>query len=58
MDFDINTSIDNENVNITFNSKEEFLQNLSVLIDNCIANNGSYFEIMIDSDTNCFKERK
>lgn len=51
MDFDINTSIDNGNISITFNSKEEFLQNLSVLIDNCIANNGSYFEIMIDSDT-------
>lgn len=58
MDFDINTSIDNGNISITFKSKEEFLQTLSALIDNCIVNNGSYFEVMIDSDINCFKERE
>lgn len=57
MDFYINTSIDN-GTGMTFNSKEEFLQTLSILIDNCISNNGIYFDVMVDSDTNCFKERK
>lgn len=56
MDFYINTSIDN-GTGMTFNSKEEFLQTLSILIDNCISNNGIYFDVMVDSDTNCFKER-
>ena len=57
MNFYINTSIDN-GTGMTFNSKEEFLQTLSVLIDNCITNNCNYFDVMIDSDTNCFKEKE
>lgn len=37
-----------------FTHKEDLLEELSLMIDDCIANGGTYFEITVDADANCF----
>ena len=37
-----------------YNDKEEFLREISLMIDDCIANGGTYFDANIDSDVSCF----
>ena len=39
-----------------FNNKEEFLKELSLMIDNCEANGGTQFDVYVDVDANCFTE--
>lgn len=37
-----------------FSSKEDFLKEMSLMIDDCIANGGTVFEISVDADASCF----
>lgn len=39
-----------------FKSKEEFLNEISLMIDDCQANGGSYFDAEINSDASCYYE--
>ena len=36
-----------------YSNKENFLKELSFMIDDCIANGGTYFSITIDADACC-----
>jgi hypothetical protein len=35
-------------------SKEEFMCEISAMIDDCIANGGTFFDIQVESDASCF----
>ena len=37
-----------------FTSKEEFIKEISLMIDDCVANGGTVFEISVDADASCF----
>lgn len=37
-----------------FASKEDFLKEMSLMIDDCIANGGTVFEISVAADASCF----
>ena len=37
-----------------FNNKEDFLRELSLMIDDCEANCGSQFDVTVDADASCF----
>ena len=37
-----------------YTSKEDFLNELSLMIDDCINNGGSFFDAVIDSNASCF----
>lgn len=37
-----------------FSSKEDFLKEMSMMIDDCIANGGTVFEVSVDADASCF----
>lgn len=53
----INFSIETLNDNgsgMEYTSKEAFMKELSLMIDDCIANGGTFFDIQVDSDTSCF----
>lgn len=41
-------------------TKEKFLEEISAMIDNCIANRGSHFDVEITTDASCYsiKEHK
>lgn len=41
-----------------FNSKEEFLHELSLMIDDCAANGGTQFDVTVDADADCFYHPK
>lgn len=41
-----------------YNTKEEFLRELSLEIDDCIANGGTYFSVSVDADASCFYQEK
>lgn len=43
---------------MTFNTKEEFLEELSMMIDDCIANGGTYFSVDVDADASCYYSEK
>ena len=51
--FSIYTLNDNGS-GMEYNTKEEFLKELSLEIDDCIANGGTYFSVSVDSDASCF----
>ena len=53
MKFYIVTENDNGS-GMEFNSKEEFLKEISSMIDGCIANGGTSFGVSVDSDASCF----
>lgn len=53
MRFSIYTMNDNGS-GMRYSSKEEFLKELSLMIDDCIANGGSFFSAEIDSNASCF----
>lgn len=54
MRFYISTTYDNGSGWRT-NAKEEFLKELSLLIDDCITNGGTYFEVTVDTDASCYE---
>ena len=37
-----------------FNNKEEFLKEISLMIDDCEANGGTQFDIMVEVDASCY----
>lgn len=37
-----------------FASKEEFIKEIGLMIDDCVANGGTVFEISVDADASCF----
>jgi hypothetical protein len=53
MKFYINTLNDNGS-GMKYNTKEEFLHEISLMIDDCIANGGTFFDVQVDSDVSCF----
>ena len=53
MEFSIYTMNDNGS-GMEYNSKEDFLKEIGLMIDDCINNGGTYFSINIDSDASCF----
>lgn len=53
MIFSINTLIDN-GTGMKYNTKEEFMNELSMMIDDCITNGGTCFNIAVNSDATCF----
>ena len=53
MKFYINTLNDNGS-GMEYNTKEEFLKELSLMIDDCIENGGTFFDANIDADASCF----
>ena len=55
MSFGIYTLLDNGS-GIECSSKEEFLEELSRMIDDCEANGGTYFHVEVDTDKSCFCE--
>jgi hypothetical protein len=53
MKFYIDTVIDNGS-GMKYENKEEFLTELSKMIDDCIINSGTRFAAIIDTDASCF----
>lgn len=39
-----------------FNNKEDFLKEISLMIDDCKANGGTQFDIMVTTDASCYYE--
>ena len=37
-----------------FNTKEEFLEEVERMINDCYANGGTQFDITVDADADCF----
>lgn len=55
INFTIETLNDNGS-GMKYASKEEFMKELSLMVDDCIANGGTFFDVQVDSDANCFYE--
>lgn len=53
MDFNITTMNDNGS-GMEYSTKEEFLEEISLMIDDCMENGGTYFDISVDTDVSCF----
>ena len=53
MTFHIFTQNDNGS-GIMYANKEDFLHEVSLMIDDCITNCGTYFSIEVDADASCF----
>lgn len=53
INFTIETLNDNGS-GMEYTSKEEFMKELGLMIDDCIANGGTSFDIQVDSDASCF----
>lgn len=51
--FTIKTLNDNGS-GMSYHTKEEFLNEISLMIDDCLTNGGTYFDVQIDSDASCF----
>ena len=53
MKYTIETMNDNGS-GMTYKTKEEFMKEIGLMIDDCIANGGTFFDIQVDSDVSCF----
>lgn len=53
MKFTIETLNDNGS-GMKYTNKEGFLRELSMMIDDCIRNGGTFFDVQVDSDVSCF----
>ena len=51
--FTIETLNDNGS-GIAYTTKEAFLKEISLMIDDCIANGGTFFDVQVDADVSCF----
>lgn len=51
MDFYINTI---NGSGMKYNTKEELLEEIGLMIDDCIANGGTYISLEVDADASCF----
>lgn len=49
--------IDMENgTGMKYDTKEEFIEELSRMIDDCAKHEGKYFSAFVDADANCFSK--
>ena len=55
--FTIETLNDNGS-GMNYKTKEEFLNEISLMIDDCIKNGGTFFDVQVDSDASCFYQDK
>ena len=53
MTFSIYTTNDN-GTGMQYTTKEQFLHEVGLMIDDCVANGGTYFSIEVDTDASCF----
>ena len=53
INFTIETLNDNGS-GMEYTSKEAFMKEIGLMVDDCIANGGTFFDIQIDSDASCF----
>lgn len=53
LDFSIYTENDNGS-GMEYSTKEDFLHELSMMIDDCLENGGTFFQVSVDSDASCF----
>lgn len=53
MNFTIETLNDNGS-GMKYSDKEEFMREISAMVDDCIANGSTFFDIQVDSDASCF----
>lgn len=53
MKYTIETMNDNGS-GMTYKTKEEFMKEIGLMIDDCIANGGTFFDVQVDSDVSCF----
>lgn len=53
INFTIETLNDNGS-GMEYTSKEAFMKEISLMVDDCIANGGTFFDIWVDSDASCF----
>lgn len=53
--FTIETLNDNGS-GMSYRTKDEFLKEISLMIDDCLENGGTYFDVQVDSDASCFYE--
>lgn len=57
MDFGIYTMFDNDS-GMEYSNKEDFLKEISLMIDDCIANGGTRFHVGVDTDASCFAQEE
>ena len=55
MQFFIATLNDNGS-GMKYNTKEEFINEISKMVDDCTINGGTFFEVQVDSDASCFNK--
>ena len=53
MEFSIYT-LNDAGSGLEYSTKTRFLKELSLMIDDCISNGGSYFCVSVESDASCF----
>lgn len=53
MEFTIYTMNDSGS-GMEYYNKEDFLKEVGLMVDDCIANGGTYFSIQVDTDAICF----
>jgi hypothetical protein len=53
INFTIETLNDNGS-GMEYTSKEAFMKEISLMIDDCITNGGTFFDVQVDSDASCF----
>lgn len=53
MEFSIYTTNDNGS-GMTYYNKKKFLEEISLMIDDCVANGGTYFSVSVNADASCF----
>lgn len=54
MKFYISTENIDGGSGMKYQNKQDFLKELSLMIDDCILNGGTYFDITVNSDASCF----
>ena len=57
MNFGIYTMFDNGS-GVEYSNKEAFLKEISLMIDDCIANGGTRFHVGVDTDASCFAQEE
>lgn len=53
MKFTIET-LNDSGSGMKYSTKEDFLKEIALMIDDCIANGGTFFDVQVDSDASCF----
>lgn len=53
MKFTITTLNDNGS-GMKYTTKEELLSEISLMVDDCINNGGTFFDVQVNSDASCF----